>query len=66
MDHSAEDPSIRGPFQSQRNVEGLLLAILKELQAPPVRQDHSEAMLVLLASMLEELKEIRRLLETAQ
>jgi len=46
-----------------RTTEGLLKAILELLRAPPVRRDHSEAIMVLLASSLEELKKIRILLE---
>jgi len=69
MDHDAESPRIRNPYDNLRTTEQLLKAsvqvqqlILAELTAPPVRKDHSEGILVLLASILGELQQIKNLL----
>jgi|KBSMisStaDraftv2_1062788.scaffolds.fasta_scaffold837197_2 hypothetical protein len=59
----ADDPRIRPPYQDNTAEILLLKAILNELQAPPVRRDHSEAIMVLLASILEELRHLRRLVD---
>lgn len=61
MDHDAESPHIRGPYDPRIAV--LLLDILEELRFSRVRQDHGQATMILSAEILEEMKRIRMLLE---
>lgn len=70
MTQDPDSAHIRGPFEGARTTEQLLKAsvqvqqlILAELTAPPVRKDHSEAILVLLSQILGELQHMRKLLD---